>query len=71
MACHPDKCVLQAQSEEPVRVSFLPFRLATHRACMVLEDSICGRFMVELVAEVSLPKPVARLSYQVSSSSAP
>ncbi len=32
---------------------------------MVLEDTICGKLLVELVAEVSLPKPSARLSFQV------
>ena len=57
--------VLQGKLEEPVRVSFLPFKLATHRACMILEDSICGKFIIELVAEVSLPKPATRLSFQV------
>ena len=56
---------MQAKHEEVVRVSFLPFKLATHRACMVLEDNICGRFLIELMAEVTLPKPAARLSFQV------
>ncbi|KAK9836045.1 hypothetical protein WJX84_006212 [Apatococcus fuscideae] len=57
---------IKGKLEEPVRVSFLPFKLATHKACMILEDSICGKFVIELVAEVSLPKPSTRLSFQMT-----
>lgn len=57
---------MQANAEEMLHASFLPFTLGEHVCTIVFEDSACGKFVYEITGDTSLPAAFNKFKFQVS-----